>query len=239
MAEAKRVRVSNAATRSRSTAGRHGREVQRSPKGERTRQQLIKAAAKIFERDGFLNARIVDIVKKAGVSYGSFYHYFDTKEELFRVVAEDVEVTLLSVTPADAARRRDPIERIRTANHDYLAAYVRSAKIMRVISEVSHYDEEVRRVKDRRDDEFNDRLQRSIRRLQEEGLADPAVEPSYAAFALGCMVERFAETFARRRLFDFDTAVEQLTLLWSGAIGLRSPAEHKPRRPTPLRAGST
>lgn len=225
MAEGKRVRLSNAATRSRSATRRtNDREVQRSPKGERTRQQLIKAAVQVFERDGFLNARIVDIVKKAGVSYGSFYHYFDTKEELFREVAEQLEVTLLSVTPAEEGRR-DPIERIRTANRDYLAAYVKSAKIMRVIEEVSRYDEEVRKVKDRRDDEFNDRLQRAIRRLQEEGLADPAIEPSYAAYALGCMVERFAETFARRGLFDFDTAVEQLTLLWAGAIGLRSRAD--------------
>jgi hypothetical protein len=35
------------------------------------------------------------------------------------------------------------------------------------------------------------------------------------------MVARFAEMFTRRGTFDFDTAVEQLTQLWAGAIGLR------------------
>jgi AcrR family transcriptional regulator len=216
-----RARISNPSSRrARASTRRSGPEAL-SAKGERTRKLLLEAATTVFEQDGFLNARIADIAERAGVSHGLFYHYFDSKEQIFRELAEELEVTLLSVTPADPGPR-DPIERIRTANHDYLTAYMRSAKIMRVIEEVTYYDDEVRRVRDRRDDQFNDRLERSIRRLQEEGAADPAIEPSYAAFALGCMVVRFAENFTIRGIFDFDTAVEQLTLLWANAIGLRS-----------------
>jgi AcrR family transcriptional regulator len=212
--------VSNASRRGVSSTRRNGADTPRSAQGERTRKQLLKAARFVFERDGFLDARIADIAEKAGVSYGSFYHYFDSKEQIFRELVEELEVSLLSVTPADTGPR-DPVERIRTANRDYLEAYMQSAKLMRVIEEVSRYDDEVRRVRDARDDEFNNRLERSIWRLQDEGLADAAIEPRYAAFALGCMVARFAEMFARRGIFDFETAVEQLTLLWAGAIGLR------------------
>jgi AcrR family transcriptional regulator len=226
--------VSNASKGSASTARVNG-DTPRSAKGERTRKQLLKAATSVFERDGFLNARIADIAGKAGVSHGSFYHYFDSKEQIFRELAEELEVTLLSVTPAHAGPR-DPIDRIRTANRDYLASYVRSAKMMLVIEEVSRYDDEVRRVRFARDDEFNDRLERSIRRLQEDGLADPAIDPYYAAFGLGCMVARFAEMFTRRGTFDFDTAVEQLTQLWAGAIGLRQTSSATLDAPT---AGAT
>ena len=64
-----------------------GQSGPRSRKGERTRARLIDAAREVFERDGFLTARIADIASTAGLSQGSFYHYFESKEQIFREVA--------------------------------------------------------------------------------------------------------------------------------------------------------
>ncbi len=48
--------------------------------------------------------------------------------------------------------------------------------------------------------------------------------------ALGGMVARFAEMmFVGGNAFDLDTAVEQLTLLWSNALGLRDNARPRAR----------
>src|SRR5579863_404045 len=66
----------------------------RSRKGIETRARLIAAAKEVFERDGFLDARISDIAEHAGLSHGSFYHYFESKEEVFREVAAGVEERL-------------------------------------------------------------------------------------------------------------------------------------------------
>ena len=38
---------------------------------------MVEAAKRVFERDGFLEARIVDIAEAADLAPGSFYHYFD------------------------------------------------------------------------------------------------------------------------------------------------------------------
>src|SRR3954469_13700754 len=62
----------------------------RSRKGVQTRARLVDAAKQIFEEHGFLEARISDIAERAGLSHGSFYHYFDSKEQVFREVAEEV-----------------------------------------------------------------------------------------------------------------------------------------------------
>ncbi|MBN9622078.1 MAG: helix-turn-helix transcriptional regulator [Actinobacteria bacterium] len=59
------------------------RPAPRSPRGLRTRTALVEAARTVFERDGYLEARITDITKEAGVAAGSFYTYFDSKEEIF------------------------------------------------------------------------------------------------------------------------------------------------------------
>lgn len=197
----------------------------RSAKGRRTRARLLEAAKTVFERDGFLQARITDIAAEAGVSHGSFYHYFETKEALFREIAEEVEVRLVSMDdvayPEDG--RPEPIERIRAANRSYLRAYEKEAKIMRVIEEVSRYDDEVRAVRRRRDDYLAARLESAIERLQKDGLADKSIDTRYAATALGGMVARFAEQmYIGGGNYDQEESVEQLTRLWANALGLHA-----------------
>jgi hypothetical protein len=84
----------------------------------------------------------------------------------------------------------------------------------------------------RRQKHFAERAERAIRQAQEQGTADPAVNPKIAAVALGSMVGRFAELWLVEEWedFDFDEAVEQITLLWANAIGLRQPAKRPAKR---------
>ena len=134
------------------------------------------AAKEIFERDGFLDTRITDISKRAGLSHGAFYHYFTSKEQLFREVAEIQEERLTAPRedPALANSRDDsPMERIRKANRRYLLRYREEAPIMGVIEQVSRYDAPVNAVRMARQKHFAERSERAIRRWQAEGLADP------------------------------------------------------------------
>jgi AcrR family transcriptional regulator len=197
-----------------------------SDKGRRTRARFVEAGKVVFARDGFLKARIGDIALEAGVSYGAFYHYFDSKESIFREIAEEMEVTLLAMddVPHSESSSFDAYEGIRHANRSYLSAYRRHAAIMRVIEEVSRYDDEVRAVRDRRQDQFAARLHASIDRLQREGQADPDVDGACAALALGGMVAAFAAAlFGAGAPFEFDQAVEQLAILWANALGIARP----------------
>jgi hypothetical protein len=69
---------------------------------------------------------------------------------------------------------------------------------------------------------FVERAERSIRRLQREGKADKRLDASMAADALGAMIARVAELWLVQgyREYDFENAVDQLSLLWSNALGL-------------------
>jgi TetR/AcrR family transcriptional regulator, fatty acid metabolism regulator protein len=51
-------------------------------------QAIIDAALKVMKRKGFHKARMADISRDAGISYGLVYHYFGTKEELFETILE-------------------------------------------------------------------------------------------------------------------------------------------------------
>ena len=50
---------------------------------------IIDAALKIFSKNGYVNTRMTDIAEEAGLSYGSLYHYYESKDSLFNTIAED------------------------------------------------------------------------------------------------------------------------------------------------------
>ena len=52
------------------------------------KSQILQAANSVFSRKGFHAANVSDVAAEAGVSQGTVYHYFDSKEELFMAVFE-------------------------------------------------------------------------------------------------------------------------------------------------------
>ena len=205
----------------------------RSRKGERTRARLVEAAKRVFERDGFLEARIVDIAEAADLAPGSFYHYFESKEQIFREVAEMQEERLTAPSDDDDEPRVDvsPMDRIRIANRRYLARYRDEAALMGVIEQVSRYDEHVNAARMSTMKHFAERGERAIRRMQRDGIVDARLQPAMAADALGAMVARLAELWLVQgyREYDFEDAVEQLSILWANALGLKEEAAPKLR----------
>jgi len=206
----------------------------RSRKGVLTRARLIEAAKEVFETDGFLDARISDITERAGLSYGAFYHYFDSKEEVFREVAARVDERLSA--PLDSiilAPSSDlpPEQRIRESLTRHLTSYRSEAGIMGVIEQVSRYDEEVAAMRFARHQEYNKRIGDSIRQLQRHGMADERLQPQVVAAILGGMTQRFAEMWLVQGIVKptLNDAVEQLTLVFVNALGLRN-APSTPRK---------
>jgi AcrR family transcriptional regulator len=58
----------------------------KTARGKRTRAKLLDAAEVEFGERGFYEAAISGITRRAGVALGTFYVYFESKEEIFRVL---------------------------------------------------------------------------------------------------------------------------------------------------------
>jgi AcrR family transcriptional regulator len=219
--------------------GNAGRQTPLSRKGLQTRARLLEAAKTVFERDGFLDARIVDITEGANLAPGGFYHYFGSKEELFLEVAQMQEERLTAPSDGESSELDDPspAERIRRANRLYLERYRDEAALMGVIEQVSRFDEEVNEARMATMKHFVERAEASIRRLQRLGKVDKRLDPSMAADALGAMIARVAELWLVQgyRDYDFERAVDQLSLLWTNALGL---SDHEAKRNSKPRARS-
>jgi len=206
----------------------------RSRKGANSRARLIEAAKAVFEEDGFLEARITDIAERAGLSHGSFYHYFDSKEAILREVADALDERLNSplgdeiLTPTTHAHPRD---RIREGNRSFLELYKHEAALITEVEHAARMDEQLNEARAVHQREYNAELAASVRALQKAGLADPKLDPVLSAHAVGAMVTRFADQWLGRGVINttFDEAVEQLTRLVANALGIPETGD-PPRR---------
>ncbi len=177
----------------------------------------------MFERDGFVGARITDIADEAGVAHGCFYSHFPGKEEIFAaVVAEVSEEMLHPGPPLTAPAGTDPAAAIEAANLAYLEAYRRNARFMAVLEQVATVNDTFRQIRLDRSEAFLARNARAIRRLQRAGLADPDLDPDLASLALSTMVSRSAYVAFVVGRDPVDTArlAATLTRLWINGLRL-------------------
>src|SRR4028118_1016988 len=65
----------------------------RTERGRRTLRAILDAAAAEFGERGFHDTGITQITQRAGVALGTFYTYFDSKEEVFRALVRDLSRT--------------------------------------------------------------------------------------------------------------------------------------------------
>ena len=60
------------------------------PRSDEKRARILKASIEVFAREGFFDARISDVAKKAGVADGTIYLYFKNKDHLLTSLFEEL-----------------------------------------------------------------------------------------------------------------------------------------------------
>ncbi|HVM00702.1 MAG TPA: TetR/AcrR family transcriptional regulator [Egibacteraceae bacterium] len=99
-------------------------------RGERTAQRLREAAREAFAELGWQATRVEDIVKRAGVSHGTFYTYYENKTAVLAALVRDSEAAFsaLAAAPWKADDVRGALERVIGG---FLERYRADAVIMR------------------------------------------------------------------------------------------------------------
>jgi AcrR family transcriptional regulator len=188
-------------------------------RGRRTRDGLVAAARAVFEERGYDATRMGDIAAAAGVSHGTVYTWFPTKDAVLAAVIECVVSDLYdSLRTPEAV---DPRTRIDRANRAYLDAYRDTARLLSVVEQAASSRPEFAAVlADLRATHVR-RVAGTISRLQADGLARTDIDGQVAAAALCAMVEGFARHwFGRGESYDEAVAVRTLTDLWVSALQL-------------------
>ena len=182
-----------------------------------TRDKLLRVARDVFEEDGFDGASVSRIVDEASVSRGTFYLYFESKEDIFRTLAEDL---LSQVVELQRPEATDPLETIRRTIAAFVVYYREHARLMAVLEQVATHDESFRTLRRDMRRGVAERAVRFIASLQRKGVVPATVDPRYAATALTGMVDRFAYVWlVLEEDFEEAEVVENLSTIWFQAIG--------------------
>jgi AcrR family transcriptional regulator len=78
-----------------------------------TRARIIDAAKVLFGRDGFDATTMAAIGDRAGMTAGSLYHHFASKEDLYAAVAREIDEELLDAFNAAVAAHQHLGDRLR------------------------------------------------------------------------------------------------------------------------------
>jgi AcrR family transcriptional regulator len=112
----------------------------RTPRGERTLRKIMRAALEEFGERGYSDASIVGITGRAKVALGTFYTYFDSKEEVFQALVRDMSAQVRDQVAPALKNARDGLDAERLA----LAAFLRFAsenkQVYRIIDEAEFVD---------------------------------------------------------------------------------------------------
>jgi AcrR family transcriptional regulator len=112
----------------------------KTSRGRKTLRALLDAAAEEFGEKGFHEASISQITARAGMAIGSFYTYFDSKEEVFTALVRDMSAQVRDFVTPRIAGTTNQIEAERAGQLAFLEFVERHKEIYRIIDEAEFVD---------------------------------------------------------------------------------------------------
>ena len=112
----------------------------KTARGRRTLRQLLDAAAEEFGEKGFHEASISQITQRAGVAIGSFYTYFDSKEEVFTALVRDLSTQVRDFVAPRISAQANQLEAEREGQQAFLEFARLHKEIYRIIDEAEFVD---------------------------------------------------------------------------------------------------
>lgn len=114
----------------------------RTERGRKTLRKLLDAAALEFGERGFHDASITGITARAGTALGTFYTYFDSKDEIFRALVQDLSEKVRSAARRALKTEQNAIDTERVALTGFLNFAQEHKEIYRIIDEAEFVDPE-------------------------------------------------------------------------------------------------
>lgn len=155
------------------------------------RAQILHAAATVFARSGVDGARMDDIVSESGLSKGTLYWYFDSKQEIIVALVDQViraEYEQLQSLLENPGSARERLMAFVDAHAAILSAEPVLGKLGVEIYSMSGRMPQVREFVQRYYDDFIDALAQLLQQGQDRGELNLEY-PAEAAVNIACLIE--------------------------------------------------
>ncbi|MDK4702133.1 TetR/AcrR family transcriptional regulator [Rhizobium sp. CNPSo 4062] len=174
--------------------------------------QILDAAFEEFVERGYVATRVEDIATRIGVTKGTVYVYFETKEQLFEAMIRHISTPLEDLLISGNELKGTATERLRKnieLIYDLIINDRKLRELMRfVIAEGSRFPHIV----DRHHDIFIDPLEHQMQSLIDEGVKLGEFRAAPAAFADAVVAPAIAFLFFKL-LFDERRTLDKASYL--------------------------
>lgn len=187
-----------------------------------SRQEILRAAARLFQQQGYDATSMNDVAAALKLSKGGLYHHFQSKDEiLFDLMSHAMDITEERVI-APAKQIADPEERLRTVIRRHIAVVLseRDREITVMLHENHPLSPALRRRINARKKDYVHFLENLIAEVQRARGSKQAVTPRAAAFALLGMINWIYQWYRPEGSLQEQSLVEQYTEIFlRGALG--------------------
>lgn len=93
------------------SSGTDGRTQRAERRRRQRRAEIVEAATRRIARQGYVNTSVADVIDEAGVSRGTFYLYFDSRDGLFEEIVDSFASALESAIEVVTLEDEAPAEK--------------------------------------------------------------------------------------------------------------------------------
>jgi len=185
------------------------------------RQEILRAAARLFQQQGYDATSMNDVAAALKLSKGGLYHHFQSKDEiLFHIMSHAMDITEERVTSV-VQRIEDPEERLRTLIRLHIGTVLseEDREITVMLHENHPLPPALRRKINGRKKDYVHFVEKTIADVQRKKGSSGAVTPRAAAFALLGMINWIYQWYKPGGELTGDGLVRQFTEIFvRGAV---------------------
>jgi AcrR family transcriptional regulator len=153
--------------------------------GPDARARVLDAAVELFAHQGYDGTSVSQVIAKAGVAKGGFYHHFASKEALLYEVYGDLINRQLDGMDEILARGLPPAETLRALIHDLVTTTAASARPAMVFWREMHRLDDERTAQYRRQRRrYHDTVRKLVRDAQSGGQFAEVASADTVAFTI-------------------------------------------------------
>ncbi len=114
----------------------------KTKRGVERRMQILRAAEGVIAEQGFSAASIADITRRAGTALGTFYIYFDSKEQVFRELVLEMGQLTRAMVGEQIGKAKGRLEAERVGLRAFLEFVQKNPALYRIVEEARFVDPE-------------------------------------------------------------------------------------------------
>ncbi|MCS6985382.1 MAG: TetR/AcrR family transcriptional regulator [Leptospiraceae bacterium] len=179
------------------------------------RQQILDAAFELFCKQGFEATNVRDIIRESGLSAGTFYNYFQSKEEIFEELKNNIIEDLRIAIRAARWRYNFALDKIVDSFKAFFQVLADRPKLMLFLSRNQSYLRQLR--SEGGLDVFLRDLEEDLQKAMDSGRLPPMPVHIVSLALFGTIFELVSE-FVRNPQFSIEETSQALAKLFYGAF---------------------